>query len=60
MIPAFETPIQIFTSLLQLVLFPLLPVTFTLFYYDLRVRKEAFDLEFLSEQLEADEAVAPA
>ncbi len=52
LMPALETHVQIGTSLLQLVLFPLLPVTFTLLYYDLRVRKEAFDLEFLSAQLE--------
>ena len=54
MVPTFEAYIQIGASLMQLVLFPLLPVAFTLAYYDLRVRKEAFDLEFLSAQLGVD------
>ncbi len=58
--PAFDAHIQIGASLLQLVLFPLLPVAFTLAYYDLRVRKEAFDLEFLSAQIGMDADPVPA
>ena len=54
LLPVFDAYIQIGASLLQLVLFPLLPVAFTLAYYDLRVRKEAFDLEFLSAQIGMD------
>ena len=53
-VPAIDAYVQIGASLLQLVLFPLLPVAFTLAYYDLRVRKEAFDLEFLSAEIGLD------
>jgi hypothetical protein len=38
-------------SLLTLLLYPLSSCVFTLLYYDLRVRKEAFDLELLSQQV---------
>jgi len=31
--------------------YPFTSCVFTLFYYDLRVRKEAFDLELLSQHL---------
>jgi hypothetical protein len=41
----------VITSLLGIVLAPILPCTLTLLYYDLRVRREAFDLQILSEQL---------
>lgn len=60
LLPVFDAYIQIGASLLQLVLFPLLPVAFTLAYYDLRVRKEAFDLEFLSAQIGMDTDPVPA
>jgi hypothetical protein len=39
------------SSLLGIVLAPILPCALTLLYYDLRVRREAFDIEVLSEQL---------
>jgi hypothetical protein len=38
-------------SLLGVMLAPILPCALTLLYYDLRVRREAFDLQILSEQL---------
>ena len=38
-------------SLLGIVLTPILPCALTLLYYDLRVRREAFDIQVLSEQL---------
>jgi len=41
----------VFASLLSIVLAPILPCAFTLLYYDLRVRREAFDLQVLSAQL---------
>lgn len=41
----------VLASLLSIVLAPLLPCAMTLLYYDLRVRREAFDLQILSEQL---------
>jgi hypothetical protein len=36
----------------SLFIYPVISCVFTLFYYDLRVRKEGFDLEMLSRQLE--------
>ncbi len=38
-------------ALVPLLVYPIFGCAFTLFYYDLRVRKEAFDLEHLSRQL---------
>jgi len=43
----------VFSSLLGIVLAPILPCALTLLYYDLRVRREAFDIQVLSEQLGA-------
>src|SRR5437867_2124234 len=40
-------------AVLPLILTPVLPCVFTLMYYDLRVRREAFDLELLSQHLGA-------
>jgi len=40
------------SALIQLMVYPVLPCAFTLLYYDLRVRKEAFDLEYLSRQMD--------
>jgi hypothetical protein len=44
-------PAAIGMGLVSLFLYPFTSCVFTLFYYDLRVRKEAFDLELLSRQL---------
>jgi len=41
----------VFASLIGIVLAPILPCALTLIYYDLRVRREAFDLQILNEQL---------
>jgi hypothetical protein len=41
----------VMASLLGIVLAPILPCALTLLYYDLRVRREAFDLQILSDQL---------
>jgi uncharacterized membrane protein len=49
-------PAMIGLGLISLFLYPFTSCVFTLFYYDLRVRKEAFDLELLSQHL----GVAPA
>jgi hypothetical protein len=38
-------------SVLLMLVYPLMSCVFTLLYYDLRVRKEAFDLELLSQQI---------
>jgi hypothetical protein len=39
------------SSLLSVMLAPILPCALTLLYYDLRVRREAFDLQILGQQL---------
>jgi hypothetical protein len=48
---AFEPVVTVLLALVTLLVYPLISCVFTLFYYDLRVRKEGFDLEVLSEQL---------
>jgi len=49
--PALEAPLVGFAGLLQLIIYPVYACAFTLLYYDLRVRKEAFDIEYLGRQL---------
>lgn len=48
---SFQPFFVVLASLLGIVLAPILPCALTLLYYDLRVRREAFDLEILSRQL---------
>ena len=55
-VPSAQTVILSAAAVLQLVLTPLMVVGFTLYYYDLRIRKEAFDLELLGQQLSAASA----
>ena len=43
--------VEVFAAALPIVLTPLLSCVVTLVYYDLRVRREGFDLQVLSEQL---------
>ena len=50
---ALQPVYVVFSSLLGIVLAPILPCALTLLYYDLRVRREAFDIQVLSEQLGA-------
>ena len=45
--------ITILSAALPILLTPLFSCVLTLLYYDLRVRREAFDLEVLNEQLGA-------
>ena len=45
--------LTVFAACVSLTIYPVLSCVFTLFYYDLRVRKEGFDLEMLSRQMEA-------
>ncbi|HYK11913.1 MAG TPA: hypothetical protein VEV39_14040 [Gemmatimonadales bacterium] len=49
--PAFVPLISTVSSLLTLMLAPIIPCVFTLLYYDLRARREGFDLEHLGRQL---------
>lgn len=55
-LPFVAAPIQVLGPLILLPLYPLVGCAFTLLYYDLRLRKEAFDLELLEEQLAASAA----
>ena len=49
--PALQPVLIVVASLLTIVLAPILPCAMTLLYYDLRVRREAFDLQVLGQQL---------
>jgi hypothetical protein len=44
---------QILTFLAGSLILPLYTIAITLFYYDIRIRREGFDLEFMAGQLEA-------
>ncbi|HVH67944.1 MAG TPA: hypothetical protein VM716_08760 [Gemmatimonadales bacterium] len=46
-----EALVKVLLALVSMLVYPLISCVFTLFYYDLRVRKEGFDLEVLSGQL---------
>ncbi len=50
-IPSLTMTVEIGAELVWLMIYPIIACAFTLLYYDLRVRKEAFDLEHLSQQL---------
>lgn len=50
----------ILSALLIIPIYPLLAVVSTLLYYDLRIRKEGFDLEVMSRELGAPAAALPA
>ena len=50
-IPGLRTTFDVGAQLVWLLVYPIFPCTFTLFYYDLRVRREAFDIEHLSRQI---------
>ena len=54
--PTTAETIEVGAQIISLMVYPIIGCTFTLFYYDLRVRKEAFDLEHLSAQLGLAEA----
>ncbi len=51
LVPGMLVVLEAAAAALQLFLYPIFASAFTLFYYDLRVRKEAFDLVHLSQQL---------
>jgi len=48
---ASQSILVVVSSLLSVILAPILPCALTLLYYDLRVRREAFDLQILGQQL---------
>jgi len=49
--PAMQPVLVVLTSLLSILLAPVMPCALTLLYYDLRVRREGFDLQMLSQEL---------
>jgi hypothetical protein len=51
LVPALEAVISGLSAILQLIVYPAFAGAFTLLYYDLRVRKEAFDIQYLGDQL---------
>jgi hypothetical protein len=55
-VPAMADLIVVMAQVLSFLVTPLFACAFTLFYYDLRVRQEGFDLEHLSREL----GLAPA
>lgn len=44
---------QVLTYLAGALILPLYTIAITIFYYDVRIRREGFDLEFLAQRLEA-------
>lgn len=50
-LPSAQLAISILSSVIPLIVAPILPCVLTLAYYDLRVRREGFDLQLLSEQI---------
>lgn len=53
LIPGAQLYWAVVSSVVPIMLAPILPCILTLAYYDLRVRREGFDLQLLSEQLGA-------
>lgn len=49
--PGLELTVSAVNSLVSIVLAPVLPCMLTLFYYDLRMRREGFDLQVLGQQM---------
>jgi hypothetical protein len=43
--------VNLLTQIVQILLYPVLAVTVTLLYYDLRIRKEGFDIEMMAGEL---------
>jgi hypothetical protein len=50
-LPSLETFFSVGGQVVGLLIYPIIVCAFTLYYYDLRVRKEAFDLEHLHREL---------
>jgi len=46
-----DVVLAVIAACVSLLIYPVISCVFTVFYYDLRVRKEGFDLEMLSRQL---------
>jgi uncharacterized membrane protein YwaF len=44
----------------QIAFYPLLPIVFTLLYYDARIRKEGFDIQLMAQQVAGGATPQPA
>jgi hypothetical protein len=55
--PVAEAVGSVISGIAGLLTYPLSPIAFTLLYYDLRIRKEGFDLEMLSRAISNPESV---
>ena len=51
---------QVVSSIVSIIAYPLVPITATLLYYDVRIRREGFDIEVMSAGLESATPVADA
>ncbi len=51
MIGQLDAMLAVLSGAVSLLIYPVISCVFTLFYYDLRVRKEGFDIEMLSSQV---------
>ena len=49
--PGWQLPLTIVNSLVKIALASALPCVYTMMYYDLRMRREGFDLQLLGQQL---------
>jgi len=49
--PAWQLPLAIVSSIVNIALASALPCVYTMMYYDLRMRREGFDLQLLGQQL---------
>ena len=51
---------QLFSSIVSIIAYPLVPITATLLYYDVRIRREGYDIEVMSAGLGSATPVAGA
>ena len=49
--PGWQMPLAIVSSVVSIALAGALPCVYTMMYYDLRMRREGFDLQLLGQQL---------
>jgi hypothetical protein len=61
-IPAFLVPsiTGVVSVIFSVLVYPIFPITITLLYYDRRIRKEGFDIELMSRELDVSPATPAA
>jgi hypothetical protein len=55
-----QRAVMVASDVMQILIVPLQPVVLTLLYYDLRIRKEGFDIEMLAAELGLPAPASPA